>query len=270
VSHVDKPVDRPAPWRQFRAAAPFRVLVPFLFTEWVFQHLAYVLSRWSLLTVLEYAGSFSVLVAVVLYFAESGQRLQQKHYQAWQVINTAQGKGGNGGRIDALEQLNEDGIALTGVDLTDAFLQGVRLDKAELRRANMGSADMRGAQLRGAKLADANLIYANLRGADLREADLSGARLDHSDLTGANLAWANLAGATLNDADFTNANLADVKGWESAGALGGAILADARNAPPGLMQRAAALRADPAASRPATLREAGSPATGPASQASAP
>jgi hypothetical protein len=28
--------------------------------------------------------------------SEAGDRKKQKHYQAWQVINTAQGKGGSG------------------------------------------------------------------------------------------------------------------------------------------------------------------------------
>src|SRR5579871_6672572 len=61
--------------------------------------------RWGagLLDVLEHLGTFSVLIAVIFYFADSGNRRKQKHYQAWQVINTAQGKGGSGGRIEALQ-----------------------------------------------------------------------------------------------------------------------------------------------------------------------
>ena len=39
------------------------------------------------------------------------------NYQAWQVVNSAQGKGGSGGRIDALEDLNRNGISLAGVRL---------------------------------------------------------------------------------------------------------------------------------------------------------
>ena len=83
-----------------------------------------LLSRWSFLEVLEYLGSFSILIAVIFYFSESGDRLKQKHYQAWQVINTAQGKGGSGGRIEALQELDEDGVPLVGVDVSGAFLQG--------------------------------------------------------------------------------------------------------------------------------------------------
>ena len=96
--------------------------------EWV----AYALSNWKFIEVLEYLGSFGVLIAVIFYFAETGDRLKQKHYQAWQVINSAQGKGGNGGRMEALEELNADGVPLVGVDLSPAFLQGVRLRKGIL------------------------------------------------------------------------------------------------------------------------------------------
>ena len=116
-----------------------RWALPFHALEWVFQWIAYYLSRWALLEVLEYLGSLSVLVAVIFYFAESGDRLKQKHYQAWQVINTAQGKGGSGGRIEALSELNEDGVPLVGVDVSGAFLQGVRLIKAELSRFQLRS-----------------------------------------------------------------------------------------------------------------------------------
>lgn len=224
----------PDPWPAFRARVKHRWLRPLLFSEWAFQHAAYWLGRWSLLEVLEYVGRFSVLVAVILYFAESGEREQQKHYQAWQVINTAQGKGGNGGRIDALEQLSHDGLSLTGVDGSLAFLQGVRLPGAELRRAVLHAADLRDANLSRASLADADFTSANLRNADLRYADLSGANFDSADLTGADLSHANLDGASFNEADLTGANLGDVENWRSAKFFGSTELKDVKNAPPGL------------------------------------
>src|ERR1700741_4710735 len=76
----------------------------------------------------------------IFYFSESGNRIKQKHYQAWQVINTAQGKGGSGGRIEALEELNADGVPLVGVDVSSAFLQGLTLERANLLRADFSSA----------------------------------------------------------------------------------------------------------------------------------
>ena len=136
---LHSPRNKPEPWPQQRARIRYQALVPFALVEWVADWLAYALSRWSFLEVLEYLGGFSILVAVVFYFSESGDRLQQKHYQAWQVINTAQGKGGSGGRIEALQELDEDGVPLVGVDVADAFLQGIPLPRARPVRANLNA-----------------------------------------------------------------------------------------------------------------------------------
>jgi hypothetical protein len=100
-------------------------VLPFLAFEWPWEWVAFLLSDWRFLEVLEYLGSFSVLAAVIFYFSESGNRIKQRHYQAWQVINTAQGKRGSGGRIEALQELNADKVPLVGVDVSSAFLQGL-------------------------------------------------------------------------------------------------------------------------------------------------
>src|SRR5208283_5222107 len=136
--------------------------------EWVFEWMAYALSHWSFLEVLEYLGSFSVLIAVIFYFSESGDRLKQKHYQAWQVINTAQHMGGSGGRIEALTELNVDGVSLVGVDLSSAFLQGIDLHGAHLSRADFTAADLRNSNLESADLSYAALNRANFRQSNLR------------------------------------------------------------------------------------------------------
>src|SRR5207253_4467902 len=127
---------RPEPWTQTKEKIRHRWLLPLHRLEWTWDWLAFWLSNWAFLEVLEYLGTFSVLIAVIFYFAESGDRKKQKHYQAWQVINTAQGKGGSGGRIEALHELNADKVPLVGVDVSDAFLQGVLLPHANLLRAN--------------------------------------------------------------------------------------------------------------------------------------
>jgi len=95
------------------------------------------------------------------------------NYQAWQVVNTAQGKGGNGGRIDALQDLAHNGVSLAGVRLEDAWLEGIRLEGASLPRASLRNAVLRGAKLRGADLQGADLTGANLTGVDLRDAVLT-------------------------------------------------------------------------------------------------
>src|SRR6202022_4416979 len=124
--------ERPDSWQLKRQQIKHSWTLPFSAAEWVFEWVAFALSRWIFLDVLEYLEGFSVLIAVIFYFSESGDRLKQKHYQAWQVINTAQGKGGNGGRVDALEELNSDGVSLVGVDVSGAFLQDVHLGRARL------------------------------------------------------------------------------------------------------------------------------------------
>src|SRR5579884_3419511 len=107
---VHQPRSKPEPWSNFRARVKGRWAVPFMATEYACDWAVFWLSNWRFLETLEYLGSLSILIAVIFYFAESGDRVKQRHYQAWQVINTAQGKGGSGGRIEALQELNEDGV----------------------------------------------------------------------------------------------------------------------------------------------------------------
>ena len=140
------------------------------------------------------------------------------NYQAWQVINTAQGKGGSGGRVDALQDLVRNGVSLAGVRLDDAWLEGIRLDGATLQRASLRNAMLQGASLRG----------ANLQGADLSGADLTG-----SDLRGAVLKGARVAKATLATAEMEGADLDGLRDWEALGSVGYARIDGVRHAPPG-------------------------------------
>jgi hypothetical protein len=206
--------EKPAQWKEWRTRVRHAWVLPFAAIEYAMECTAYALSNWRFLEVLEYLSRFGVLVAVVFYFAESGDRLKQKHYQAWQVINSAEGKGGNGGRIDALEELNADGISLVGVNLSSAFLVGVHLPKAKLARANLAAADARQADLHGANVENASLRSANLRDARLDGTSFAGSVLDEADLTGADLMRADLSGASLEGADLRNTNLQGAK-WDS-------------------------------------------------------
>ena len=224
---------RPAPWRTKRGA--YKVALPFIALEWILEWAAFGLSNWIFLEVLEYLGSRSVLVAVIFYFAESGDRVKQRHYQAWQVINTAQGKGGSGGRIEALQELNEDKVPLVGVDVSSAFLQGIHLRKADLLRSNFSAADLRGGDFSDCNLTLADLNSANLRNASLEAADLAQADLRNSDLNGANLAGADLSGAALDDADLRSTDLAGVQ-WRQIKSISGANIAAVRNASAGFRE----------------------------------
>jgi len=225
---------RPEPWNVRRQGLKHGWTVPLWAFEWFCEWIAYVLSNWSFLEVLEYLSSFGVLIAVIFYFGESGDRLKQKHYQAWQVINTAQGKGGNGGRIEALQELNADGISLVGVDVSGAFLQSIRLQRAGLARSNFSAADLRDSDLAFADLSAADLRSANLRHSILRSANMEHADLMDADLFSADLTGADLSGAALANADLRNADLANLK-WSDTLNVKNANIFGVKNAPEGFV-----------------------------------
>jgi len=214
-------------------------MVLLLAMEYPFEWLAYVLSQWAFLEALEYLGSFSILIAVIFYFSESGDRLKQKHYQAWQVINTAQGKGGSGGRVEALQELDEDGVPLVGVDVSGAFLQGVRLPHAQLLRANLNAVDARNSDFHDAAFVAANLHSGNFRNSNLTATNLQDADLGEGDFCYANFSGANLAGATLDGADLGSTDLTNLK-WQGLKSVEGTSLQAVRNAPPGFLDWASA------------------------------
>jgi uncharacterized protein YjbI with pentapeptide repeats len=241
--------ERPDPWAERKRQIAPAWTLPFWFIEWIFEWIAFALSRWTFLDVLEYLEGFSVLVAVIFYFSESGDRLKQKHYQAWQVINTAQGKGGSGGRIEALEELNSDRISLLGVDVSGAFLQGLRLERARLQRADFSAADLRDCDLVFADLSDAKLRSTNFRQGNLRNVTFQRAYLEEADFTDANLTGANfsdahlkeadfsgadLSGATLADADLTNATLSNLR-WREIRGVQNANITGIKDPPDGFV-----------------------------------
>lgn len=226
--------NRPEPWAERRARLHPRWLAPLLAFDFAWEWLAYLLSNWSFLEVLEYLGSFSVLIGVIFWFSESGDRVMQRHYQAWQVINTAQGKGGSGGRIEALEELNADRVPLTGVDVSSAFLQGLRLPHARLARSSLSAADLRDCDLNWADLTWADLHDANLRNAILIGVIFDHANLQNGDFSGADLAQSSLAGADLSNADLRTADLNQIR-WEHIAAIRSANVAGVRNPPSGFV-----------------------------------
>ena len=230
---LHNPRKRPAPWSARRQAAA-AWLIPLIAIEWLFEWLAFALSNWSFLEVLEYLGSFSVLIAVIFYFSESGDRVKQRHYQAWQVINTAQGKGGSGGRIEALQELNADKVPLVGVDVSSAFLQGLDLHGASLMRASFNAADLRNSNFTAVDFSYSNLNYANLRGASLDRAKLLQADLRNADLTGSSLVAADLSDAMLDDADLRHADLENIQ-WQHLKSIKGTNIAEVKNPPEGFL-----------------------------------
>lgn len=171
--------------------------------------------------VFQNAEPIAIAAAVILYFKEIPARKAQKHYDAWQVIDNASAArvSTSYARFKALEDLNNDGVSLSGINIPNANLQGINLQwadlsNADLRGADLTGANLTGADLRGANLSNATLFYttcndavlidANFTGANLNSADFTGA-----DFTGANLTDTNLIFATLANADLMLANLSN-------------------------------------------------------------
>lgn len=229
----------PEAWGTRRQGVRQAWWLPFVAIEWIWEWTAFALSNWAFLEVLEYLSSFSVLIAVIFYFSESGDRVKARHYQAWQVINTAQGKGGSGGRIEALQELNADKVPLVGVDVSSAFLQGLRLEHASLVRADFNAADLRMSDLAGCDLTLANLSSANFRAASLNHTLLANADLHDADLNGADLRDADLSGAMMNGADLRHARLDNIR-WQNIRSIRDANLAGAVGAPAGFLDWARA------------------------------
>ncbi len=149
---------------------------------------------------------------------EEASRLARKtaNYEAWQVINSAQGKGGSGGRVDALQDLIQNGISLAGVRLDGAWLEGAQLGASQLRHASLREANLHGADLKEANLENVDFTDANLTGADLRGAHLKGAHLK---------------GAQLGTADLRGADLTGIREWQSVKSASYLNIEGVRNAP---------------------------------------
>ena len=225
---------RPEPFRSYLQRARYKWLKPFFALDWVWDWLSYLLANWAFLEVLEYLGTFSILLGVILYFAESGDREKQKHYQAWQVINTAQGKGGSGGRKEALQELTADHVDLVGVDVSDAFLQGVRVPGANLARASLRGSDLRAAVFERADLQYADLTSANIRNGTFAKANLRYSIFADGDLNGCDLTEADCDDTDFSRADLRNCELKNLK-WKGIRSLKLANVFGVRDAPEGFL-----------------------------------
>lgn len=228
---MDKAEQTRETWQERRKRIKHKWQVPFAYVEWICECLSVLLKRWAFLDILEHLGRLGILVSIVagayVYVSESDERRMQaenrrkaNQYEAWQIINAAQGKPGNLGRTLAIKDLYTEGISLGGMDISKAYLPKLNLESANLNGANLSRANLNGANLTEAVLSDTNfsgatLIGANLTGVTMTEANLVGAMIDGVDLieatiTDANLAEAHAASVNFTRADLANANLARI------------------------------------------------------------
>ena len=155
------------------------------------------------------ADTISLVVALVLFIKEAPDRRKQFHYQAWGIVDAAHNVKVSYARILALQDLNEDGVSLRGLDAPGAELVDINLSHANLSKANLMTSDLSNANLSYANLDNANLSQVKLSGANLSHAKLGFANLSQANLSSANLSSANLICADLSNANLSGANLKD-------------------------------------------------------------
>lgn len=149
----------------------------------------------------------SIIAALIIFIKESSDRKKEFHYQAWSVVNASHGMKVSPARLMALQDLNEDGVALNNLDMAGAKLAKINLSKAELSEANFTKSDLNHANLKSAQLGNALLARANLTGADLSHANLGFAKLSYANLSSADLRYASLICADLRHANLSGAHL---------------------------------------------------------------
>jgi len=157
--------------------------------------------------ILAAADTISLVVALVLFIKEAPDRRKQFHYQAWSIVDAAHNVKVSYARILALQDLNEDGVSLRGLDAPGAELIDINLSHANLSKANLMESDLSNANLSNANLDNANLSQTKLSGANLSQAKLGFACLSQSNLNSANLSSANLICADLSHANLSGADL---------------------------------------------------------------
>lgn len=137
--------------------------------------IATLLKNSALFKIIEFSGLILLTLAALSYLSQGQEQQKIGRYQAWQTINSAQGKAGNGGRIQALEHLNGDRVSLAGINADKAYLAQIDLANANLTRASFRETNLQQAKLQGANLHQANFQQANLQAVNLKQADIEAA-----------------------------------------------------------------------------------------------
>jgi hypothetical protein len=168
-------------------------------------------SAWKVLISLgATAGGIGIIVSAFTFISQAPERRQSAINQAWGTIISREQNETSGGRIEALEYLNENKINLSGLKATNAFLSEIKLPLANIQESDFNGSRLFKADFRGANLFRATFgKVSENRSADLFEADLScyNSGWFHSEPKCTNLKDANFVGADLRNANFSGANL---------------------------------------------------------------
>jgi uncharacterized protein YjbI with pentapeptide repeats len=182
-------------------------------------------SQWIRFTVqvAEYFGKLSIFGAAVVWLYQAPDREKERHYKAWEIINTAGGKVA-GGRIAALRDLNDGGERLQKFIAKDAYLRGVVLLGADLEDANFDNARLDDGvfNCRPTGILTATWTSVKYRLGIIPDLPGTCTRLINASFRDASLVAANFDGAILNNVDFAPTDLKRPKG-----SLDGAVFRNA-------------------------------------------
>ena len=144
MTHDRHESHRPPSWTEWKGERGTRYWSYLLAPEWLLEWLVYWLKELALLEVLEYAGRLTpVLMVLITWFLEADERRQERHYRAWELINSARGSTGDGGRRSALQELNRDRVDLSGAPLNNAWLVALELPQGKLTDGQLRKANLR-------------------------------------------------------------------------------------------------------------------------------
>jgi hypothetical protein len=153
---------RPEDWGEWRTRwGKWRAWIFSL--EWALRWLVYWLRGLAMFKLLELAGRLVVVVALVSWWFEREDRLENKHNQAWTLIMSARGAVTVAGRKNALQNLNRDRVGLVGLPLEGAALAGLVLDNASLLGSNSSNARFWDARLRSSEFGNSLFVTAAIQ-----------------------------------------------------------------------------------------------------------
>ena len=162
----------------------------------------------------------SIVLALCLFIKEAPERKKQFHYNAWAMVDSANGIKKSNARIIALQDLCDEGVSLKGLDLANAELSRIELNVGQLMDANFAGAILKDAELYKADLCNANFANSVCTGIILSKANLGFASMHNANFSSADFSTANLMFADLSKGNYSGANFtnAQMKGANFDGA----------------------------------------------------
>jgi len=232
LAKAKKIVRNPFTRTAFRFSAYWRGRVDAIESSWVeaaLEGLVNDLQNLAVIDLLNIVASLSLISTAIGFFSEADERQKQKHYQAWQMINSAVGQTHEAGRGAAIADLHVDGVSLTGLDINNATIENLDLSplcfvlgwhvpdpicglKQQIFSQQTEELSNSDAQENTFKLEivseqTAELMSANFQKVNLTESDLEEAFLALSNFQEAILGENNLQGADLLKSNLQKARL---------------------------------------------------------------